>query len=355
MSVKRWASGVAAVVLGAIGGVAWTQPAQALVPDRFAFATWSGGVVSQASPAGTTVSPAGPPGRWVVKFPGQGIPGGVVHVTAIHDAITAPNGRFCQAERWASDASVPPNEIVYVACYRTTGALDPAPGFSVQFSASSGVVGGGVFGYMHNTAGCGILASYNSLGFGTTCFHAGVGSYSIAFTGLGTPGPQDGGIQVTAVNPFAAARCKVASWLSSPNGQFFRILCFNHLGALADNAFTSTFQFKRSLYGPAFPPNRFAYIWNVPGAGPPGTNFNSVAGASAWGGGPPVWTVKHYGLASTAPGNTQTTAVGANSDFCGLHRPWANAGTDVVVLVNCFNNAGVPINTGFTNSFSSRI
>jgi len=354
MSVQRWASWAAAVVLAATGAVLWTQPAQALVPDRFGFALWSGGVVSQTSPAGTTVSPV-IPGRWIVKFPGQGIVGGVVHVTAVHDAVTAPNGRFCQAEKWGPDASVPPNEIVQVACYRTTGALDPLPGFSVQFAAGSGPVGGGLYGYMHNNAACAILASYNSLGFGTTCVHAGVGSYSIAFTGLGSAGPQDGGIQVTAVNGAVAARCKVASWLSSPNGQFFRILCFNTFGALADTAFTSTYQLKRSLYGPAFPPNRFAYIWNVPGAGPPGTNFNSIAGAGALGGGPPVWTVKHYSLASTAPANSQTTAFGTNSDFCGLHKPWLNSGVDVIVTVNCFDNAGNPVNSGFTNSFSSRI
>ena len=53
MSVKRWASWAAAVMLAATGAVLWTQPAQALVPDRFGFALWSGGVVSQASPGGT--------------------------------------------------------------------------------------------------------------------------------------------------------------------------------------------------------------------------------------------------------------------------------------------------------------
>lgn len=355
MYAKRWASWAGAALLAAAGAVLWTQPAQAAVPDRFGFALWSGGVVSQASPAGTTVSPGVPAGRWTVKFPGQGIAGGVVHVTAVHDALSAPNGRFCQAEKWGPDAAIPPNEIVQVACYRTTGALDPAPGFSVQFSASSGPAGGGLYGYMYNSAGCAILAGYNSLGFGLTCTHAGVGLYSIGFTGMGTAGPQDGGIQVTAVNSAVAARCKVGSWLSSPNGQFFRILCHNHLGALADTAFTATYQFKRSLYGPAFPPNRFAYIWNMPGPGPAGTNYNSIAGSSAWGGGPPVWTVKHYGLFTTAPANSQVTAFGTTPDFCGLHKPWTSAGTDVIVTVNCFDNAGNPINSGFTNSFSSLI
>jgi hypothetical protein len=354
MSAKRWASWAAAAVLAAAGAVFGAQPTQAAVPDRFGFALWSGGVVSQEQPPGTTVTPI-IPGRWLVRFPGQGIPGGVVHVTAVHDALTAPNGRFCQVERWTPDGAVPPNELVQVGCYRTTGALDPLPGFSVQFAASSGPVGGGLYGYMYNNAACGIITSYSSLGLGTTCFHAGVGSYSIAFTGLGSPGPQDGAIQVTAVNPASAARCKVASWLSSPNGQFFRILCYDTFGALTDNAFTSTYQLKRSLYGPAFPPSLFGYVWNMPGAGPPSTNFNSVAGSNGFGGGPPVWTIKYYSLASAAPANAQTTAYGANPFFCGLHKPWANAGTDVIVTVNCFDNAGNPVNSGFINSFSSRV
>lgn len=345
----------AAAILAAAGVAVWAQPAPAAVPDRFGFAVWSGFAVSQAQPAGTTVSAGAPAGRWIVKFPGQGIPGGVVHVTAVHDALSAPNGRFCQVESWGPDTSLPPNEIVRVACYRTTGVLDPQPGFSVQFSASSGAAGGGLYGYMFNNAGCGIISSYTTLGFGTTCFHAGVGSYSIAFTGLATAGPQDGAIMVTAVNPASAARCKPVSWQSSPNGQFFRIQCFNNFGALTDNAFTSSYQFKRSLYGPAFPPSQFGYVWNMPGPGPAGTNYNSMAGSNGFGGGPPIWTVKYYSLATVvAPGNSQTTAYGPGPSFCGLQKPQITAGTDIVTFVNCFDNAGNPINSGFVNSFSSR-
>ena len=330
------------------------EPAQAAVPDRVGFALWSGGVVSEAFPPATSVTP-GVPGRWLVKFPGQGIPGGVVHVTAVHDALATPNGRFCQAEGWGPDAAVPPNELVKVACYRTTGVLDPLPGFSVQFAASSGPVGGGLYGYMSNTAGCGLAASYNSVGAANTCVHAGVGVYSITFNGLASAGPQDGGIQVTAVNPGAAARCKPVSWTSGAS-QSFRIFCYNVAGVLTDNAFTATYQLKRSLYGPAFPPNRFGYIWNAPGAGPPTTNYNSIAGANGMGFGPPVWTIKYYNLnAAPQPGNSQATAFGPGPSFCGLHRPWFAAGTDVVVSVNCFDNAGNPVNSGFTSSYSSRV
>jgi hypothetical protein len=325
--------------------------AEAAVPDRFGFALWSGGFVTQAQPAGTTVTNTGV-GRWMVRFPGQAFGGGVVHVTAVHDALSFPPGRWCQVESWGPSGA---DEIVKVACYRPGGFLDNQPGFSVQWSASSGPVGGGFYGYMFNTAGCGIVFTYNSVGAANTCLHAGVGSYSIAFNALGTPGPNDGGLQVTAVNGAVGARCKVAGWSSSPNGQFVRIFCFNSAGALADNNFTATYQFKRSLYGPAFPPTRFGYLWNRPPLGPPTTNFNSTGPLNGLAGGPPVWTASFPNLFTTAPSNTQVTAFGTSNFFCALHKPWAASGTTVIAYVGCFDNAGNPVNSGFFVSHSSRI
>ncbi|GLZ80167.1 hypothetical protein Afil01_49740 [Actinorhabdospora filicis] len=356
MSIKRVLARIAATLLAAVLGAVALAPsaADAAVPDRFGFALWSGGVVSQSVPPGISVTPSGPPGRWLVKIPGQGIAGGVVHVTAVHDAVATPNGRFCQAEKWGPDSSVPPNELVLVSCWRTTGVLDPVPGFSVQFSASSGPVGGGLYGYMFNSPTCVIAATYNSVGAPNNCIHAGPGAYSVTFNGLATAGPQDGSVEVTAVNS-VAARCKPVSWSSGPS-QSFRVFCYNVAGVLTDSAFTITYQLKRSLYGPAFPPTRFGYIYNAPGAGPPSTNYNSVVGANAWGGGPPVWTVKYYQLSGGgAPGNSQAVAFGPNPNFCGLSRPWLAAGVDIVAFVNCFDNTGNPVNDRFTNSYSSRV
>jgi len=351
MNVKRLFSWVAAALLATGASLYLGQSAQAAVPDRFGFILWSGGSASQIQPAGSTVTPTGP-GRWMVKFVGQAIGGCVVHVTAVHDALSFPPGRWCQAESWGPSGA---DEIVKVACYRPGAVLDSQPGFSVQFSASSGPVAGGFYGYMFNTAACGVVFTYNSVGGANTCFHAGVGSYSIGFNGLGTPGPQDGGIQVTAVNGSAGARCKVASFQSSPNGQFFRILCFNSAGALADNNFTATYQYKRSLYGPAFPPSRFGYLWNVPPLGPPTTNFNSTGPLNGLAGGPPVWTASFPNLFTTAPSNTQVTAFGTTNFFCGLHKPWGPSGSTLIATVNCFDNAGNPVNSGFFVSHNSRI
>lgn len=349
MQIRRWAS---IALTGAVTAtaLATAQPAQAAVPDRFGFALFSAGVVSQQFPAATTVASAGVPGRWVVRFPGQGIPGGVVHVTAVHDALANPPGRWCQAEWWGP---VGVDEVVRIACYNPAGALDGRPGFSVMFSRSSGPPAGpGHYGYIHSNPAGAILTQYNSMGAANTVSHVGVGVYSISLPALGTPG-NGGNLQVTAVNAAAGARCKVAGWSSSPNGQFVRIYSFNPAGATADNAFTVSFQYRRSHYGPVFPPNRFGYLWNQPPPGPAATVFNSSGGAVGFAAGPPVWTVSWANIAAT-PGNTQVTAYGVNPNFCGLHAPWVAGGTTLFARVNCFTNAGMPINTGFFVTYSSR-
>src|SRR5512139_682223 len=147
-------------LLAVSGAVAISQSAQAAVPDRFGFALFTGGVVSEQWPPATTVA-LGPPGRYAVTFPGQGFPGGVVHVVAVHNAIAAPPGRWCQADGWGI-AGV--DEIVKVSCYAPGGVLDPTPGFSVMFAASSGPVAGGLYGYIHSTAAGAIVSQYNSVG-----------------------------------------------------------------------------------------------------------------------------------------------------------------------------------------------
>jgi hypothetical protein len=348
MSPRRWAAWVSAALVALGAAAIGASPAQAAVPDRSGFVLFAGGVVSQASPAGTTVTPSGL-GRWTIRFPGQGIPGGVVHVTAVHDGLATPPGRWCQAESWTP---VGADEVVKVACYALGGGLDSRPGFSVLFSRSSGVVGGGLYGYIDSSAVGAIITQYNSVGAANAVAHVGIGLYSVSFPGLGTASPNGGSLQLTAVSGTAGARCKVAAWSSTPNGQSTRILCHNEAGVVADNRFTISFQFRRSLYGPAFPPNRFGYLWNSPPLGPAPTNFNSTGVPNVLAGAGP-WTVRYPNLAS-APGNTQVTAFGAGSDFCNLQTPWTISGVDILARVACYNNAGVPVPTGFFASYSAR-
>jgi hypothetical protein len=54
------------------------------------------------------------------------------------------------------------------------------------------------------------------------------------------------------------------------------------------------------------------------------------------------------------PDDIQVTASGGNADFCGLNTLWAHVAGDTVVRdVNCFNNAGIPVDTGFLISANS--
>jgi hypothetical protein len=348
MRLARLASFTGILLFAAGGTLINSSTAAAAVPNRFGYALFSGGIVSQQVPAGTVVA-ATVPGRYTVTFPGQGIAGGVVHVVAVHDATATPPGRWCQAESWGP---VGANEQVKVACYNPAGVLDPLPGFSVLFTQSNGGPLPGLYGYVYSNAAGGILTQYNSNLAANAVAHPAAGTYTVTFTALGTPGPNDGSLQVTAVNPRVGARCKVATWASGPAGQNVTVQCYNPAGALANNAFTISYQFQQSLYGPAFPPNHFGYLWNIPALGPPPTNFNSLAAGNVLAVGPPVWTATFNAIAF-APGNVQVTAFGGGPAFCGLVKPWVAVGANLVAQVNCFNNAGAPINSGFFASYSA--
>jgi hypothetical protein len=349
MNLRRWAAWAGAALLSAGAVALGGAPAHAAVPDRAGFALFAGGVVSHAMPVGTTVTPIAV-GRWQVRFPGQAAPGGVVHVTAVHDALADPPGRWCQVDAWGP---VGADELVRVSCYAPGGVLDSRPGFSVMFTRSSGpLVGGGRYGYIDSSAAGVILSQYNSAGAANSVIHAGTGFYTVSFPGMGTPGPQDGGLQVTAVNPATGARCKVGGWGSGPNGPFARIVCHNGAGALFDTRFTVSFQYRQSLYGPAFPPGRFGYLWNAPPLGPASTNFNSTGVPNMLVGAGP-WTARFPNLATNLA-NTQVTAFSVSSNFCNLHGPWVVGGVDMFFRINCFTNAGVMVPSGFFASHSSR-
>ncbi|MFF5227493.1 hypothetical protein [Dactylosporangium sp. NPDC000521] len=104
----------------------------------------------------------------------------------------------------------------------------------MQFARSSGVFAADRFGYADANSAGGTITQYNSTGAANTVTNAGAGLYSVALPGLGTAGPQAGDVQATAVNAAAGARCKVVSWQSSANGQFFRVYCFSPAGMPAN-------------------------------------------------------------------------------------------------------------------------
>ncbi|MFC0629362.1 hypothetical protein [Kribbella deserti] len=328
----------------------FVRPAQAAVPDAKAWVLWnqtSGATVGFGTwPANTTVTPIGV-ARYQVRFPGQAAPGGVVHVTAVHDAP-----HWCQAETWFPSGA---DEIAIIRCYRVGGALDPSS-FSAFFTRSSGPSASGPYGYVDSQASGALVSSYNSVGAANVSTPTGVGSWHVRFPGLVTGGPLDGSLQATAVNNVTGARCKVGGWSSNAGGQDVKVACFNSAGAPFNTRFTLTYQHKVSLYGATMPPKYHGYLLNQPPLGPATTNFNSVFGFGAntiMASGPGLSMVTFRGIGF--PQNTvQVTAYANGSSFCGLSTAWNNFTPDLIVRnVNCFTNAGAPINTGFTISTSS--
>lgn len=347
---RWWAGGAALAVLAGLAIAGPGDAAQAAVPDRFGFVLWNGSapVASGTTPAATTVSVIGV-GRYAVVFPGQAAAGGVAHVTAINGAP-----HWCQVDSFGPSGA---DEKVLISCYRVGGALDPSS-FSAIFSSSSGpAAGAGQFGYVHSQPSGALISQYNSAMAGNSVTHTSVGQWLVKFPGLATPGPVDGSLQSTAVSPQIPARCKVGAWSSSVSDQLVKVACFDAGGAPLDTQFTLTYQYQRSLYGAVLPPKYFGYLWNTPPLGPPSTNFNSQVG-------PGVNTIASSGVGQSLvrfpmlaapPDNVQVTASGGGSEFCGLSWFWTYSGADVIVRnVNCFTNAGAPINTGFLISANSR-
>ncbi len=348
---RWWAGGAALAVLAA--GLAVAGPggaAQAAVPDRFGFVLWDGStpVASGTTPAATTVTVIGV-GRYQVIFPGQAAAGGVAHVTAINNAP-----HWCQVDSFGPSGA---DEKLLVSCYRVGGTLDPSS-FSAIFSSSSGpAAGAGQFGYVHSQSSGALISQYNSAGAANSVTPTGVGQWLVKFPGLATPGPTDGSLQATAVSPQIPARCKVAAWASSVSGQQVKVFCFGAGGAPLNTQFTLTYQYQRSLYGALIPPKYFGYLWNSPPLGPPSTNFNSQVGPGAntiASGGIGLSMVRFPQLA-VPPDTVQVTAAGGGSEFCGLSWFWVHSLSEVIVRnVNCFTNAGAPVNTGFLISHNSR-
>jgi Tol biopolymer transport system component len=76
---------------------------------------------------------------------------------------------------------------------------------------------GRAYGYVHFQPGPGIVASFNSSGGANTVTPGPTGIWKVQMAGLGSSVAL-GGIQVTAVNPSAPAKCEVDAWSWSSAG-----------------------------------------------------------------------------------------------------------------------------------------
>ncbi|GAA4446959.1 hypothetical protein [Phytohabitans houttuyneae] len=348
---------LAAVCLAAaLATAGFAAPAQAAVPDGHGFVQWDGAatVPSGTWPPTTAVTAFGG-GFYEIVFPGQAAKGGVVHVTAI-------NGRpvWCQALKWGFSGS---DQIVYIGCFRPGGFGIDTPFTAVFTSSSPPDSVRGLYGYVHADDTATIVSEYNSvLGGGNVVAPAGAtGAYIVRFPALGTAGPNDGSLQVTAVNSSTGAHCQIAKWDSNPASQDVLVLCVDGTGTPLKTGFTLSYQRDRSLLGSAYPPKFFGYVWNMqpppaPNLGPPSTNFNSQVGSGAnllnfAGTG---LTLARFPALAQPPDTVQVSANGQRGEFCNLQAPWGYNGTTVMVRnVACYTPLGSRLDTGSFTSYNS--
>ncbi|MEO3813542.1 hypothetical protein ABGB17_31480 [Sphaerisporangium sp. B11E5] len=313
----------------AVGGTS----AEAAAPNRWGFALVDipSGIPNPTHQAGSwpagfnvTVSPMGV-GQFLVTFPQIGTTArGIVHVTAVS---TGPVS--CQVQRWGTNGV---DELVIVQCYQFPGTPVNSA-FTVMFQESSGTVppAQGGLAYVHWTGGS-IGSTFNSLGATNTVIPAGVGLWTVTLNGMGT-GTQAGGFQVTAVDPQAPARCKVAGWLTSSAVQQVQVRCFDAVNNPRNTAWNLTWQFRRAITGGAAPPAYFGYTFdNSPATAgpyvpvPPNVNFNSAGGAV---------TLQRTGVGhrlvnftgiGVLPDHVQATAFGPGPEYCNIFTLWATSG-----------------------------
>jgi hypothetical protein len=359
--LRRLAGLVVAPVLAALAVAAGPAgPAAAATPDAYGFAyldlpsqpigfPYSPDPAHQFVTGGTTTITRNGTGWYTVLFTNIGKPTGVAHVTAVGGAPV-----WCQL---ISYLMVGADEQVTVACVRIGWSLVDSR-FAVMFSSSSSPPAGpGQYGYLRSDSAGTVLASYNSAAAPNSVSPGPPGEYKFFLSALGAPGIT-GGLQVTAVNNLAPARCKLVGWTVSPNGVSGLVRCFNAFGALTPSGWTLSYQNRRAITGAVFPPGNFGYIWDIPGgAPPPPTNFNSMVPGPAntvisAGTGLRLVTFPRVGVLQD---HVQVTAVGPTGEWCGLLTLWFTPGPDVFVRdVICFSVGGTPLDQPSLVTYTSK-
>ncbi len=289
-------------------------------------------------------------GRYVVHFPqlaSATLPIGIAHVTAVN-----PNPVWCQLLAWRSN---PPNEDVFVQCYRVGGAPVNTQ-FTVLFTESTGLpVNPGDYGYVFATASGAIASQYNTSGAANALSVGPVGFWKVFLPNLGLPSIS-GDIQVTAQNAQQAVRCKVVDWAPMATGQVIEVGCIDAANAPVNSGWTLSYQRERPIIGVLGPPKLFAYTFPTLGPLPPTPyNFNSVgAPNNISSAGVGLHLVEFQGVGQLQD-HVQVTAFGPSPDFCGLNTIWGTFGGNAVVRdVACFDGAGAPIDTRAFTTYTSR-
>jgi hypothetical protein len=194
------------------------------------------------------------------------------------------------------------------------------------------------------------LYQANSKGKLNIINRTGPGQYTVLFPGLAND--RNGGtVDVTAYGPGARTFCGVVSWgRSGRRDVAVNVRCADSGGALVDSQFDATYSV------PAKKGGALAYVWadqpTAPSYTPdPFYQFNSKGGTNtvvrqAAG----VYTVVLPKLGADN-GTVKVTTYGPVSTRCKVVY-WFPSGTDQTVTVECFNSAGIRVDSRFTMTFA---
>lgn len=278
-----------------------------------------------------------------VSLGGIAGPGGVAHVSAYGSTDIR-----CKVEGWGGTPLT-----VTVRCHKANGLPASSP-YVLWFEGRSGtstIPAAYLWADQPSAASYtpSITYQYNSAGVLNTVQRIGPGNYSAILPSLGAGA--GGSVRVTAYGT-GAEHCKVGGWVASGTGQAVNVRCFNGAQPV-DARFTLTYTrnnvFKRTE----------GQVWadqpTAPGCYTPDPYYqsntysrvNSACNTGAAG--------SHYVLypelfASGARSSALVTAYGSGPEYCKV-QSWYDAGRNAQVNLRCFDAAGLPVSTRFTQAY----
>lgn len=220
-------------------------------------------------------------------------------------------------------------------------AAEEAVGEAQQAVAPGDYAGWALYGgyFLHDDK------SFNSTGGAITVTEFGENGYSVDFEGLGNGGgDQYGNVQVMAVGK-GSDRCKVSQWYSIASTLRVNVRCHFAGGPSPNSAFLVSY--ARFAGGTAVSQDG-AYLRSVSldasTPAPPWYQWGAVGSVQKTATG--VYNARFAGQTNQDAGMI-VTAVGNDPSHCKIGN-WYPNGSDTVVVVRCFDDAGAPVDSRFS-------
>jgi M6 family metalloprotease-like protein len=279
-------------------------------------------------------------GRYVVRFPGLNVLGGVVHATAYGDA-----SRSCMVERW-SPSKDGAAMLAPIRCVNRHGMPEDTR-FNATFTRAGGTRPfAQLMAYDPLDPHYRVAEpySFNSEGMANFVTRTARGSYQATLTWLAGA---TANVQVTPIAGKHATWCRVSDWGRNNDNAVADIRCTDAEGDPADSAFTLTFARSSGVTGMAGPAAHVRADRPSADYGP-ATQYNSTGAENV---------IEHRGegtYAVTLPGlGAEAGHVQVTPMQMGMCHPraWGPQGKAQVILVRCWNAAGDPADREFSLSY----